>query len=376
MSLITYLTTIRFGNGVLRELPGDIVSLNMHRPLIVTDKGVAAVGLLDLVIAVLGQLEFSVFDEVETNPTEEAALRALAIYRAGNCDGVIGLGGGSPIDLAKAVALLATHPEPLSQYALIDGGMAKITDAMAPVIAIPTTAGTGSEVGRASLMNLSDGRKVGIVGPQMIPKRAICDPELTVGMPPRLTAATGMDALSHCIETFLSPRYNPPADAIALDGAGRIIRNLERAVANGQDLAAREELMMGALMGGLCFQKGLGAVHGLSHALGSLKEPSLHHGTLNAVLLPPVLRYNAGHAGDKYERLAVAMGLAPDADLAAFIEDLNARIGMPADLSSMGVTAGVIEDIAGKSERDHSTATNPRKVTAQDYARILKEMIN
>jgi alcohol dehydrogenase class IV len=172
---------------------------------------------------------------------------------------------------------------------------------MAPVIAIPTTAGTGSEVGRASLMNLSDGRKVGIVGAQMIPKRAICDPELTLGMPPRLTAATGMDALSHCIETFLSPRFNPPADAIALDGAGRIIRNLERAVTDGQDLAAREELMMGALMGGMCFQKGLGAVHGLSHALGSLKEPSLHHGTLNAVLLPPVLRFNAGHAGDKYE---------------------------------------------------------------------------
>jgi 4-hydroxybutyrate dehydrogenase len=375
MSLITYLTTIRFGNGVLKEVAGDIASLGVERPLIVTDKGVAAVGLLDRLLAMLGHLEFSVFDEVETNPTEEGALRALAVYRSGNCDGVIGLGGGSPIDLAKAVALLATHPEPLAQYALIDGGMAKITDAMAPVIAIPTTAGTGSEVGRASLMNLADGRKVGIVGPQMIPKRAICDPELTVGMPPRLTAATGMDALSHCIETFLSPRYNPPADAIALDGAGRIIRNLERAVTNGQDLAAREELMMGALMGGMCFQKGLGAVHGLSHALGSLKEPSLHHGTLNAVLLPPVLRYNAGHAGDKYERLAVAMGLAPGADLAAFIEELNARIGMPADLSSMGVTEGVVADIAAKSERDHSTATNPRKVTAQDYASILKEMI-
>jgi alcohol dehydrogenase class IV len=375
MSLINYLTTIRFANGAIKEVAGDVASLNVQRPLIVTDKGVAAVGLLDRLVAQLGHLEYSVFDEVETNPTEEGALRALAVYRSGNCDGVIGLGGGSPIDLAKAVALLATHPEPLSQYALIDGGMGKITDAMAPVIAIPTTAGTGSEVGRASLMNLSDGRKVGIVGAQMIPKRAICDPELTLGMPPRLTAATGMDALSHCIETFLSPRFNPPADAIALDGAGRIIRNLERAVKDGQDLAAREELMMGALMGGMCFQKGLGAVHGLSHALGSLKEPSLHHGTLNAVLLPPVLRYNAEHAGDKYERLALAMGLAPDADLAAFIEELNARIGMPADLSSMGVSAGVIEEIAAKSERDHSTATNPRKVTAQDYASILKEMI-
>lgn len=376
MSLINYLTTIRFGNGVLKDTADDLVALGIKRPLIVTDKGVVAVGLLDRLLAVLGPNEASVFDDVQTNPTEEAALAALAVYRAGNCDGVIGLGGGSPIDLAKAVGLLATHPEPLAQYALIDGGMGRITDAMAPVIAIPTTAGTGSEVGRASLMNLADGRKVGIVGPQMIPRRAICDPELTLGMPPRLTAATGMDALSHCIETFLSPRFNPPADAIALDGAGRIIRNLERAVANGQDLAAREELMIGALMGGMCFQKGLGAVHGLSHALGSLKEPSLHHGTLNAVLLPPVLRYNAGHAGDKYERLAVAMGLVPDADLAAFIEELNVRIGMPADLASMGVEAGVINDVAAKSERDHSTATNPRPVTAADYASILKDMIH
>lgn len=375
MSLINYLTTIRFGNGVLAEAAGDLAALGVERPLIVTDKGVVAVGLLDRLLAVLGPIEASVFDDVETNPTEAAALAALAVYRSGRCDGVIGFGGGSPIDLAKAVALLATHPEPLSQYALIDGGMGKITDAMAPVIAIPTTAGTGSEVGRASLMNLADGRKVGIVGPQMIPKRAICDPELTLGMPPRLTAATGMDALSHCIETFLSPRFNPPADAIALDGAGRIIRNIERAVEDGQDLAAREELMMGALMGGMCFQKGLGAVHGLSHALGSLKEPSLHHGTLNAVLMPPVLRYNAGHAGDKYERLAVAMGLAPDTDLAAFVEALNQRIGMPADLSSMGVTAAVIDDIAVKSERDHSTATNPHKITATEYASILRDMI-
>jgi 4-hydroxybutyrate dehydrogenase len=375
MSLITYLTTIRFGNGALKEAIADLASLGIERPLVVTDRGVVAVGLLDRLRAVLGSMPVAVFDEVETNPTEAAALQALAVYRASNCDGVIGLGGGSPLDLAKAVALLATHPEPLSQYAFIDGGMAKITDAMAPVVAIPTTAGTGSEVGRASLMNLADGRKVGIVGPQMIPKRAICDPELTLGMPPRLTAATGMDALSHCVETFLSPRFNPPADAIALDGAGRIIRNIERAVADGKDLAAREELMMGALMGGMCFQKGLGAIHGLSHALGSLKEPSLHHGTLNAVLLPPVLRFNEGHAGDKYARLARSMDLPEDTDLARFFEDLNARIGMPADLASMGVTHEVVDQIAGKAERDHSTGTNPRKVTAVEYAEILRQMI-
>lgn len=375
MALITYLTTIRFGRGVLAELPEDLAALGLARPLVVTDKGVAATGLLDKLLGAMADRPRIVFDDVPSNPTEEAALRALALYRQEGCDGLVALGGGSPIDLAKAVAILATHPEPLAQYALIEGGLARITDKVAPVIAIPTTAGTGSEVGRASLMNLADGRKVGLVSPHLIPKRAICDPDLTLGLPPRLTAATGMDALSHCIETFLSPRYNPPADAIALDGAGRIVRNLERAVRDGSDAQAREELMMGALMGGMCFQKGLGAVHGLSHALGSLKEPSLHHGQLNAVLLPPVLRYNAGHAGDKYQRLAAAMGLAPDADLAVFIEDLNRRIGMPGSLKEMGVPASVVDEMADKAEKDHSTPTNPRAIKAAEYATMMRESI-
>jgi 4-hydroxybutyrate dehydrogenase len=375
MALITYLTTVRFGFGVLAELPEDLAALGMERPLIVTDRGIAAAGLLERLYAVLGTRPRSVFDEVPSNPTEEAALRALDQYRSEGCHGLIGFGGGSPIDLAKAVALLAAHPGPLAQYAMIEGGLARITDKVAPVIAIPTTAGTGSEVGRGSLMNLSDGRKVGLISPHLIPKRAICDPDLTLVLPPRLTAATGMDALSHCIESFLSPRFNPPADAIALDGAGRIVRHLERAVENGADREARAELMMGALEGGLTFQKGLGAVHGLSHALGSLKEPSLHHGTLNAVVLPPVLRFNASHVGDKYERLAAATGLEAGTDLAAFVEDLNARIGLPGSLREMGVPASSIPEMARKAERDHSTATNPRPTTAADYAALLEDSV-
>jgi 4-hydroxybutyrate dehydrogenase len=375
MALITYLTTVRFGFGVLAELPEDLAALGMERLLIVTDRGIAAAGLLERLYAVLGTRPRSVFDEVPSNPTEEAALRALDQYRSEGCHGLIGFGGGSPIDLAKAVALLAAHPGPLAQYAMIEGGLARITDKVAPVIAIPTTAGTGSEVGRGSLMNLSDGRKVGLISPHLIPKRAICDPDLTLVLPPRLTAATGMDALSHCIESFLSPRFNPPADAIALDGAGRIVRHLERAVENGADREARAELMMGALEGGLTFQKGLGAVHGLSHALGSLKEPSLHHGTLNAVVLPPVLRFNASHVGDKYERLAAATGLEAGTDLAAFVEDLNARIGLPGSLREMGVPASSIPEMARKAERDHSTATNPRPTTAADYAALLEDSV-
>ena len=376
MALISYLTTIRFGCGVLSEIPEDLDALSTRRPLIVTDRGVIAAGLVERLFAVMPTgMPRLIFDDVPSNPTEEAAHAALSLYRDNTCDGVIGFGGGSPIDLAKAVAILATHPEPLARYAAIEGGLGRITDRVAPVIAIPTTAGTGSEVGRAALINLADGRKLGLVSPHLIPKRAVCDPDLTLGLPPGLTAATGMDALSHCIETFLSPRFNPPAEAIALDGAGRIMRHLERAVADGADREARSELMMGALEGGLTFQKGLGAVHGLSHALGSLKEPALHHGTLNAVLLPPVLRFNAGHVGDKYERLAASMGLARDADLAAEIEGLNARIGLPRSLRAMGVPESVIPEMADKAEKDHSTPTNPRPCSAADYAALMWESI-
>jgi 4-hydroxybutyrate dehydrogenase len=376
MALISYLTTIRFGCGVLSEIPEDLDALSIRRPLIVTDKGVIAAGLVERLFAVMPTgVPRLIFDEVPSNPTEEAAHAALSLYRDNICDGIIGFGGGSPIDLAKAVAILATHPEPLARYAAIEGGLGRISDRVAPAIAIPTTAGTGSEVGRAALINLADGRKLGLVSPHLIPKRAVCDPDLTLGLPPGLTAATGMDALSHCIETFLSPRFNPPAEAIALDGAGRIMRYLERAVADGADREARSELMMGALEGGLTFQKGLGAVHGLSHALGSLKEPALHHGTLNAVLLPPVLRFNAGHVGDKYEHLAASMGLARDADLASEIEGLNARIGLPRSLRTMGVPESVIPEIADKAEKDHSTPTNPRPCSAADYAALMWESI-
>jgi len=376
MALISYLTTIRFGCGVLSEVPDDLDPLRIRRPLVVTDKGVVATGLVERLFAVMpAGMPQLVFDDVPSNPTEEAACAALSLYRDNTCDGVIGFGGGSPIDLAKAVAILATHPEPLAQYAAIEGGLGRITDRVAPVIAIPTTAGTGSEVGRAALITLADGRKLGLVSPHLIPRRAICDPDLTLGLPQRLTAATGMDALSHCIETFLSPRFNPPAEAIALDGAGRIMRHLERAVADGADREARSELMMGALEGGLTFQKGLGAVHGLSHALGSLKEPALHHGTLNAVLLPPVLRFNAGHVGDKYERLAASMGLTRNADLAAEIEGLNARLGLPRSLRTMGVPESIIPEMADKAEKDHSTPTNPCPCSAADYAALMRESI-
>ncbi|RUT31048.1 iron-containing alcohol dehydrogenase [Arsenicitalea aurantiaca] len=373
MALITYLTRIQFEAGAVRLLGAELEALGASAPLIVTDRGIVAAGIIDQVIAASGlPASVAVFDGTPENPTEAAAHAGVEAYRAGGCDSVVAVGGGSAIDLAKAVALLVTHDGPLAQYAAILGGLDRITADKPPVIAVPTTAGTGSEVGRAALLTLEDGRKLGFISPHMIPSVAICDPELTTGLPAYLTAATGMDTVTHCIETYLSPRYNPVAEAIALDGLGRAVRALPRAVADGRDIAARTDMMMAALQGGLTFQKGLGAVHSMSHPLGGLKTVKLHHGTLNAVLLPAVLTFNRPEAGRKYEAIARVLGLEPNADLADALRRFAADLGLPATLSAMGVPRDVLPEMAEHAVRDHSTATNPRKAEVGDFLAMLE----
>ena len=372
--MVQYLTRIQFDFGALQLLADELKLLEVSRPLLVTDPGLVELGLAQLALDALPpEISVTVFDQTPENPTEDAVDAALQAYAAAGCDSVIPFGGGSSIDLGKGVALMATHRPPLESYAAILGGVEKITRAVAPLIAIPTTAGTGSEVGRGAILTLRDGRKLGFLSPHLIPRVAICDPELTLGLPPYLTAATGMDAIAHCIETYLSPRDNPVAEAIALDGLRRASRHIRRAVLDGADRQARREMLWAAVMGGLTFQKGLGAVHAMSHPLGGLQEPRLHHGTLNAVILPSVLRFNAGHVGDKYERLAEAMGLAPDTDLAEAVENLNRELGLPASLKEMGVPREVLPAMVEGALADHSNASNPRPVSRADYEALFDE---
>ena len=378
MALIKYITDVQFDFGAARLLADECTKAGITRPFVVTDKGVVAAGVAAQALASLdGRLPYAVFDGTPGNPTEAAVEAALEGYRAHGADGIVAVGGGSSIDLAKGLAIIATHPGPLAQYCTIDGGAAKITAATAPLIAVPTTSGTGSEVARGAIIVLHDGRKVGFHSWHLVAKAAICDPDLTLGLPAGLTAATGMDAVAHCIETFLAPPFNPPAEGIALDGLERAMRWIRTAVSDGKNREARRQMMSASMQGAMAFQKGLGAVHSLSHALGSYRGATLHHGTLNAVVLPAVLRFNASAetvvAQDKMARLRRAMWLDAGASVDAAIAALNADLGLPNGLAAMGVPESFVDEVIGKAMKDHCHGTNPRIATADEYRQMLAE---
>jgi len=374
MAQILYVTNILIDFGVLAQLKAECERVGIGRPLVVTDAGVKAAGLLDRVQQALGGVTHSVFDATPSNPTEAAVRAAAELYRAQGCDGLIALGGGSAIDCAKGVAIAAAHPGPLKTYATIEGGSAKITAAVAPLIAIPTTAGTGSEVARGAIIIVDDGRKLGFHSWHLVPKTALLDPELTLDLPPVLTAATGMDAIAHCMETYMSAAFNPPADGIALDGLMRGWAHIERATRNGQDREARLNMMSASMQGAMAFQKGLGCVHSLSHSLGGA-NPRLHHGTLNAVFLPAVIRFNAEaphmQREQRLQRMAWAMGLSSGSDVAEAVRDMSARLGLPSGLDAMGVTPDLYERVIQGAMADHCHTTNPRLASADDYRHML-----
>jgi 4-hydroxybutyrate dehydrogenase len=375
MALIYYLTQVQLEFGAVKLLKQECDRIGITRPLVVTDAGVKAAGVLQKALDALPGLPVAVFDETPSNPTEAAVRAAVEVFKANQCDGLIAVGGGSAIDCAKGVAIAATHEGPLTHYATIEGGSPRITDKAAPLIAVPTTSGTGSEVARGAIIIVDDHRKLGFHSWNILPKAAICDPELTFGLPPKLTAATGMDAIAHCMETFMSAAVNPPADGIALDGLERGWANIERATKNGQDREARFNLMSASMEGAMAFQKGLGCVHSLSHSLGGV-DPRLHHGTLNAMFLPAVVRFNAQADSVKkdrrIERMAHAMGLSSAGDVAEAIRDMNARLDLPAGLAAMGVQREQFEKIIDGAMADHCHKTNPRIATRDEYREMLE----
>jgi 4-hydroxybutyrate dehydrogenase len=379
MALINYLTQINIDFGTLSLLKAECERVGIKKPLIVTDVGVRSAGVLDKALLALGTMPYAIFDQTPSNPTESAVRAAVEVLKAHGCDGLIGVGGGSSLDLAKGVCIAATHPGSLKTYATIEGGSPKITDAVLPLIAVPTTAGTGSEVARGAIIILDDGRKVGFHSWHLMPKAALCDPELTLSLPPGLTAATGMDAIAHCMETFMAPSVNPPADGIGLDGLARGWSHIEQATRNGADRDARWNMMSASVQGALAFQKGLGCVHSLSHSLGGV-NPRLHHGTLNAIFLPAVIRFNAPaesmQKDKRLQRMAHAMGLgscdAKGTELAEAIHAMNARLSLPRGLKALGVGVDLYEKIIDGAMADHCHKTNPRLATREDYLEMLR----
>ena len=362
----SYPTAIKFGSGRIQELPSACAEAGIARPLLVTDRGLASLEItqktLDLMQA--AGLGGAVFSEVDSNPTEENLNAGIAAYRQGNHDGVIAFGGGSGLDLGKMVAFMQAQSRPVWDFEDIGDWWTRAdSGAIAPIIAVPTTAGTGSEVGRASVItNAKTHVKKIIFHPKVLPTVVICDPELTVGLPPAITAGTGLDAFAHCVEAFSSPHYHPMSQGIALEGMRLVKEYLSRAYSDGQDIEARAQMMSAAMMGATAFQKGLGAIHAMSHPIGAMF--GTHHGTTNAVCMPAVLDFNAPAIAPRFDQAAAYLGIAGGFDgFCRFVQDLNDGLGIPRKLAELGVTTEPLEALISGALYDPSCGGNPRPLT-------------
>ena len=371
MSVLPSFPKVHFDFGAIRALGEECAARGIDRPLIITDKGLVEHGVLGKVLQALPEtVKASVFDGIPPNPTIAGVEGALGTYKENDCNGIVALGGGSVLDSGKALRVVATHPEAIIEY-LKDPQ--KITADVAPYITVPTTSGTGAEITFGGGIHPEPNRHAfGIRSPHVKPDVAICDPDLTVTLPPGLTAATGMDALGHCIEGFLSVNVNPPAEAIALDGIERVAQFIERAHKDGNDREARWQMQMAALEGGMSIYMGLGPIHALAHTFG---DSPLHHGALVTVSAPPVMRFFEGRVGDKLDRIAAAMGCGAGSDLAAGIADLNARLGIPASIRALGYENQDLDALAETAEEAHFNATSPIKPDREEYRQIVAEVL-
>jgi alcohol dehydrogenase class IV len=375
-----YPTSIRFGAGRIRELPEACRSLGVQRPLLVTDAALAKLPMVsDSVRACMAAgLGCEVYSDLQANPIEENVTRGVEALRKGRHDGVIAFGGGSALDTGKAVALMVGQTRPLFDFEDRDDWYTRVdVGGMVPVVAVPTTAGTGSEVGRASVItDVTDHTKKIIFHPRMLPAMVIEDPELTLGLPPHVTAATGMDALSHSIEAFCSPLYHPLAEGIAVEGMRLIGEWLPVAVAEGRNLEARAHMLIASSMGATAFQKGLGAMHSLSHPCGAHLDT--HHGLTNAVVMPYVLVWNRSAIEDKMVRLAAFLGLGNHSfdGVLEWVLELRRRIGIPHTLAELGVGMEHAASLAPRALGDPSTATNPLPMTERDFEQLYRNCIS
>lgn len=370
----SYPTAIRFGAGRISEIADACSAAGITKPLLITDRGLAEMEIttktLDLLDAAgLGR---AIFADVDPNPNEKNAAAGVQAFKDGGHDGVVAFGGGSGLDLGKLVAFLAGQTRPLWDFEDIGDWWTRAdADAIAPIVAVPTTAGTGSEVGRASVItNAQTAEKKIIFHPKFLPSVVICDPELTVGMPQFITAGTGLDAFAHCVEAFCSPHYHPMSQGMALEGMRLVKDYLPRAYARGSDIEARAHMMSAAAMGATAFQKGLGAIHALSHPIGAIYHT--HHGTTNAVCMPAVLQFNRPAIEGVMARAAQYLGIEGGFDgFCAYVDALNASLGIPKTLGGLGVTDVDVDRVVAGALRDPSTGGNPIKMTPENTRQLL-----
>lgn len=374
----SYPTTVKFGPGRIKELGEACLSAGIRNPLLVTDKVLAQLDITQNALDILKSSGFegAVFSDVDPNPNELNLELGLNVFRNGNHDGVIAFGGGSGVDLGKMVAFMAGQKRPVWDFEDIGDWWTRAdSDAISPIIAVPTTAGTGSEVGRASVItNSQTYEKKIIFHPKVLPSLVICDPELTVGMQPFVTAGTGLDAFAHCVEAFSSPHYHPMSQGIAVEGMRLVIENLPKVYRNPNDIEARSHMMTAAMMGATAFQKGLGAIHALSHPIGAMYNT--HHGTTNAVCMPAVLDMNASEISQRFDQVAGYIGIENGfKGFCAFVRELNASLNIPMKLSGLGVANVDVEKLTEAALKDPSCGGNPVKLNSENVSKLINDLL-